>query len=85
MNIPYLAARPAWLGKHGYARVKNAKQELGIDDPEDTHVPLIKGQIRSHFERNVKEKKQSSFRLIIILIVLFAIAYWLLKSAADKL
>ncbi len=56
-------------------RIKQIELEMGVRNPDKNYVPKIKGQIRNQYYRNIKERKQSNLRLIIILIALFLIAY----------
>ena len=59
-------------------RIKKIEQEMGVkSESKEAYVPNIKGQMRSYYNKNVKEKKQSNLRLILILIALFIIAYFL--------
>lgn len=58
-------------------RVKNIKKEMGVNDEDINDKPLIKGHIVGQFRRNIKQKKQSNLRLVIILIALILIAYLL--------
>ncbi len=62
-------------------RIKKVKLNMGIKEEGEKYVPMIKGQMKSYFKSNVKEKKQSNLRLAVILIVLFFIAYWLFYSS----
>ncbi|MFC2138091.1 hypothetical protein ACFLTE_07960 [Bacteroidota bacterium] len=64
-------------------RIQKAKRELGIKEEGEEFKPLIKGQMRSYFKNNVKEKRQSNLRLAVILIVLILIAYWLFYSSLS--
>ena len=62
-------------------RVEQIKKEMGVsdDDPQKPYVSSIKkGEMRGYFKKNVEQKRKSSLRFIIILIVLFAIVYFLL-------
>lgn len=59
-------------------RINNIKQEMGVSESNENYTPRIKGQMRSQYERNIKVKQRSSFRLVIILIALILLAYWLL-------
>lgn len=62
-------------------RIEQIKQEMGIsdDDPNKPYVSTIrKGQMRGYLKKAGKQTKHPSGRLIIILIVLFIIAYYLL-------
>jgi len=62
-------------------RIKAAKAESGQLNPEEqkeNYVPNIKGQMSGYFKRPVKAERQSYIRLVLILIVLFTIAYFLL-------
>ncbi len=54
---------------------------MGVENLEDSdkpYVPNVKGQMRGYFNKNIEQKRKSTIRLIIILIVLFAIVYFLL-------
>jgi len=64
-------------------RVQRAKRELGIKEEGEEYKPIIKGQMKSLFKSNVREKKQSNLRLAVILIVLILIAYWLFYSSLS--
>lgn len=62
-------------------RIQKIKREMGVEDLEDSdkpYVPNIKGQMRGYLKKNVEQKRKSTIRLVIILIVLFAIVYFLL-------
>ena len=62
-------------------RVKQIKKEMGVseDDPQKPYVSSIrKGEMRGYFKKNVEQKQKSTLRFVIILIVLFAIVYFLL-------
>lgn len=62
-------------------RVEQIKREMGIDDISESgkpYVPNIKGQMRGYFKKNAEQKRKSTTRLVIILMVLFAIVYFLL-------
>ena len=62
-------------------RVAQIKREMGVadDDPTEPYVSSIrKGQMRGFLKKTAKQKRQSSGRLFIILIVLFIIVYFLL-------
>jgi len=61
-------------------RVQKIKREMGVEDEdgEKPYVPHIKGQMRGYFKKNVEQKRKSTIRLVVILVVLFAIVYWLL-------
>ena len=62
-------------------RIQKIKREMGVENLEDSdkpYVPNIKGQMRGYFKKNIEQKRKSTMRLIIILIVLFAIVYFLL-------
>jgi hypothetical protein len=62
-------------------RVEQIKKEMGFsdDDPQKPYVSSIKkGEMRGYFKKNVEQKRKSSLRFIIILIILFAIVYFLL-------
>ncbi|MCK5029594.1 MAG: hypothetical protein KAR57_08165 [Bacteroidales bacterium] len=62
-------------------RIQIIKREMGVEDIEDSdkpYIPNIKGQMRGYFKKNVEQKRKSTIRLVIILIVLFAIVYFLL-------
>jgi len=61
-------------------RIQKIKREMGVED-EDTQKPYsphIKGQMRGYFRKNVEQKRKSTIRLIIILLILFAMVYFLL-------
>jgi hypothetical protein len=61
-------------------RIKKIKQEMGVEDDDTTksYTPHIKGQMRGYFRKNIEQKRKSSVRLIVILVVLFALVYFLL-------
>ncbi len=62
-------------------RVKQIKKEVGVseDDPQKPYISSIrKGEMRGYFKKNVEQKRKSTLRFVIILIVLFAIVYFLL-------
>lgn len=67
-------------------RIKQIKLEMGIkdDDPDagkftkEIHAVRIKGQMRSNFKKNRRAVKRSNIRLLIILLVLFALAYYII-------
>jgi hypothetical protein len=62
-------------------RVKQIKKEMGVseDDPQKPYVSSIrKGEMRGYFKKNVEQKRKSTMRFVIILIILFAIVYFLL-------
>jgi len=62
-------------------RIEKIKREMGVrnsDGEEKPYVPNIKGQMRGYFKKNVAEKRKSTLRLVVILVVLFAMAYFLL-------
>ena len=62
-------------------RIQKIKREMGVENLEDSdkpYVPNVKGQMRGYFNKNIEQKRKSTIRLIIILIVLFAIVYLLL-------
>lgn len=61
-------------------RVEQIRREMGVsdDDPNKPYVSTIrKGQMRGYLKKAGKQTKHSSGRLIIILIVLFIIAYFI--------
>ncbi|MCK5028295.1 MAG: hypothetical protein KAR57_01585 [Bacteroidales bacterium] len=63
------------------SRVKQIKKEMGVseDDPQKPYVSSIrKGEMRGYFKKNVEQKRKSTMRFVIILIILFAIVYFLL-------
>ena len=63
-------------------RVKKARGEQA-ESAGEVHIPRIKGQIKSQFNRNktnAKAKNTSNIRLVIIIaILLFAAWYFLFK------
>jgi hypothetical protein len=62
-------------------RIQTIKKEMGVEDIKDSdkpYTPNIKGQMRGYFNKNVEQKRKSTMRLVVILIVLFAIVYFLL-------
>ncbi|MBI9055386.1 MAG: hypothetical protein JEY96_16305 [Bacteroidales bacterium] len=62
-------------------RVEQIKKEMGVsdDDPNKPYVSSIrKGQMRGYLKKTSKQKRQSTGRLIIILLVLALTAYFLL-------
>lgn len=61
-------------------RVNQIKQEMGINanDADKPYVSKIrKGEMRGYFKKSREYKKRSTIRLIVILLILFAIAYFL--------
>ena len=63
-------------------RIDRAKREAGNTD--GTYVPNIKGQFKPVFNRDVKRSERlSNARLLIIIAVLFGIAFWLLGDFRD--
>ncbi len=63
-------------------RVEQIKKEMGIsDDEKSPYVSTIRrGEMRGYLKKNVDRKRRSTLRLVIILIVLFAIVYFLLYT-----
>ena len=62
-------------------RVRGIKREMGVEDLKDSdkpYVPNIKGQMRGYFKKNIEQKRQSTVRLIVIMVVLLTAAYFLL-------
>ncbi|MCK4661898.1 MAG: hypothetical protein KAT68_03455 [Bacteroidales bacterium] len=59
-------------------RLKRAKRENGEGNDKEPYKPNIRGQMRGYFKKNIKEKKQSNIRLLVILLVLFLISYYLI-------
>ena len=63
-------------------RVKKIERKMGVGSGNnEVYVPNIKGQMKSYYNKNLKERKQSNFRLVVILIALFIIAYFLYFKA----
>ena len=62
-------------------RVEQIKKEMGVSD-EDPDKPYIsgirKGEMRGYFKKNIEQKRKSTMRLIVILVVLIAAIYFLL-------
>jgi hypothetical protein len=60
-------------------RIKNIEAEMGVKrEDAEKYVPRIeKGQMRGYFHKIKRQKKQSNIRLLIILFVLFFLAYLL--------
>ncbi len=67
-------------------RVRRIKSEMGIKGEEDrAYKPgIIRGQMRGQFREYTKTKRQSNIRLIVILFVLFGLAYFLLYNNLLK-
>jgi 2'-5' RNA ligase len=63
-------------------RIRKIEQEMGVGKPSDSNYkPTIqKGQMRGHFREARRLKKQSNARLLIILLALFALAYFLIYN-----
>jgi len=60
-------------------RVKRLKQEMGLIDENEPFVPRIKGQIKAgYFKKAQEAKRNSSIRLVIIMLVLGGLMYYLL-------
>jgi hypothetical protein len=63
-------------------RVEQIKKEMGISDDNDDKKPYVstirRGEMRGYLKKNVERKRKSTIRLVIILLVLFAIVYYLL-------
>ncbi len=61
-------------------RRKRLAQEIGAsEEPETGYTSAIRrGSMRSHFHTNVKARKQSNLRLVLIILFLFFVAYLLL-------
>ena len=59
-------------------RKKNIGRELGIIDGDKYSGRITRGSMRDYFKRETKARRQSNFRLVIIVMVLFFIAYLLL-------
>jgi len=59
-------------------REKQIKQELGLSDENTPRVSLIRGRIRSSYQRSTKERNKSNLRLVVIFIILLLVAYFLL-------
>lgn len=60
-------------------RIRQIEQEMGVNKPEGSnYVPGIKkGQMKGHFRDTRRVKRQSNVRLLVILLALFALAYYL--------
>ncbi len=67
-------------------RIERAKREAGKSD-DGTYVPNIKGQFKPVFDREMRRssQRQSNLRLMVIIAVLFGIAYWLLGDFKELL
>lgn len=62
-------------------RIRKIKREMGVKDLEDSekpYIPNIKGQMRGKRGENVEQKRKSSIRLFVILLILLALVYLLL-------
>ncbi len=61
-------------------RIQKIKREMGVEDDDTVkpYTPNIKGQMRGYFRKNIEQKRKSTVRLVVILIVLFALVYFLL-------
>jgi type II secretory pathway component PulL len=59
-------------------RMRRLRAETG-SDPQAQYVPSIqRGTMRSYFKRDEKVRKQSNFRLIIIIFFLLVVSYLIL-------
>lgn len=60
-------------------REQQIRQEMGLADENTPRVSLIKGQMRSYYKRKVRTARggKTNLRLVIIIIILCAIAYYL--------
>lgn len=64
--------------------IAQAKREAGIkDDDEAKYVPRIKGQIKKQlrYDKAKRAGRTSNLRLIVIIAILVAVAYYLFYSA----
>ncbi len=67
-------------------RIAQIKAEMGITDNQpdgnkyfrDKYKSNIKGQMRGYFKHAKKEKRASNIRLLIILLVLLALAWYII-------
>ena len=59
-------------------RKKKLGRESGIIDGDKYSGRISRGSMREYFKRDIKARRQSNFRLVIIIMVLFFIAYLLL-------
>ena len=62
-------------------RIQQAKQELGINDNDDKkpYVSTIrKGQMKSHSKHSAEQRRKSSGRLFLIIVILAILVYILL-------
>ncbi len=60
-------------------REQQIKQELGLADENTPRISLIKGQMRGYYNRKVRTARdgKTNLRLVVIIIILCAIAYYL--------
>jgi len=57
-------------------RIRSIEQEMGAKEGEAYRPTIRKGQMTNYFNRKKrKAQKQSNIRLVIILLILFFIAY----------
>ncbi len=59
-------------------RVRSIEQEMGIHKDAEFKSSLKRGAMRSYLQTSRKKDKYSSLRLILILVILLALAYYLL-------
>lgn len=63
-------------------RIRKIEQEMGVNKKEDSNYRpgIQRGQMRGHFRDVKRLKRQSNVRLLIILLALFALAYYLIYN-----
>ncbi len=63
-------------------RIRKIEQEMGVKKPDESgyRTGIQRGQMRGHFRDTKRLKKQSNVRLLIILLALFALAYYLVYN-----
>jgi hypothetical protein len=61
-------------------RMRRIESELGIkrEVTEGYRTTITRGSMRSYFHKNEKARKQSNFRLVIIILFLLFVAYLIL-------
>ena len=59
-------------------RKKKIGRELGVIEGDSHSGRITRGSMREYFRRETKARRQSNIRLVIIIIVLFFVAYLLL-------
>ena len=68
-------------------RIKRIKAEMGVKDEsgETKYKPgIVRGQMRGNYRQYRKARRQSNVRLIVILLTLFALAYYLIYNNLLK-